>query len=180
MSIHYNYLIVDERNATLWVRSRASATPRVALSSYRALQVAYPSKSLYLLESDEDLSTGTETAVRYVLPYAQACEDGHEGPAAVVEVWHRSELSVESYFSKETPSDLKRAEFIQVAAVLAPAESALSCAYELTQNIDANWCPLKPMRSSMPGDVLVLRAPGEEEQIWVVKAIGWARAASFA
>lgn len=179
--MRFNYIITDSKNTTLWVRSRASCTPAQAYESLAVLRKQFPMAGLHLLESEESSTTGKELAIRFVLPYAKAAAEGVVGPAAAVEVWHRTAgPSLDDYSAVPQASlQLAQADYSKVAEVLCPAGNAYQLAFELTQNLDGPWNPKAPTRSTSVGDVLVLRTMEGLLHAFCVSPIGWTHVADF-
>ena len=142
-------VIVDEHNKTLWVRS-GTYPLQDAWVALKALKPA-GDHPLYILRSFVD-DCGNEIMVELATRFARRRADNPEAKAVRMEVWHAKEPR---FWLDASVTSLDKAHFECAARVLAEIDDPFEAAYEMTQNLDNPWNPVRAARSTAVGDVIV-------------------------
>lgn len=158
-------VLINDRNETLWVRSGGHALSD-AYKALLALQNEHASLTLIRSHTNQE---GDEVFTEVATPLAKAAyESDLPVQAVIVEIWHRTPPVF--FITEEDADTLKDVadQFVLAGriavAVQGKAEGSaeaaeelyedwLETAYRFSQNIESNWNPANPSRSSSTGDV---------------------------
>lgn len=157
--------LINARNETLWVRSGGHALS----DAYKALLALQHEHGPLTLIRSHTNQEGDEVFTEVATPLAKAAhEAGLPVQTVIVEIWHRTPPVF--FITEEDADTLKDVadQFVLAGriavAVQGTAEGSagvaeelyedwLETAYRFSQNIESNWNPANPSRSSSTGDV---------------------------
>lgn len=146
--------LINDRNETLWVRSGGHALS----DAYKALLALQHKHGPLTLIRSHTNQEGDEVFTEVATPLAKAAHEADlPVKAVIVEIWHRTPPV---FFITDKDADTLKDvadQFVLVGriavAVNESNEDLLETAYRFSQNIESNWNPANPSRSSSTGDV---------------------------
>jgi len=161
--------LINDRNETLWVRSGGHALS----DAYKALLALQDEHAPLTLIRSHTNPEGDEIFTEVATPLAKAAYEADlPVQAVIVEIWHRTPPVF--FITEEDADTLKDvADQFVLAGRIAVAvqetaegsaegsaeaaeelyEDWLETVYRFSQNIESNWNPANPSRSSSTGDV---------------------------
>lgn len=174
---HDTLAIVNAHNETLWVRASTFPLDK-AYEAYRVIQQGHDLVTLICSHTD---SQGEETHTEIMTPLAMAVHAARKSGEAVkgvsIELWYRTPPVF--MITEEDAQALKDVadQFVLAGRIRVPAsesaEEMLERAYMESQNIETNWNPASPARSSSTGDVFRFSIDGQPARNFAVMNVGF-------
>lgn len=177
--------LINDRNETLWVRSGGHALSD-AYTALLALQHEHGPLTLIRSHTNPD---GDEIFTEVATPLAKAAyESDLPVQAVIVEIWHRTPPVF--FITEEDADTLKDVadQFVLAGRIAVAAqgtaegsagaaealyEDCLETAYHFSQNIESNWNPANPSRSSSTGDVFRFSIDDQPARCFAVMNVGF-------
>ena len=174
---HDTLAIINERNETLWVRSSTFPLDE-AYQAYRVIQQGHDLVTLIRSHTD---SQGNETHTELMIPLAMAAHAARKSGEAVkgvsIELWYRTPPV---FFITDEDADALHEvadQFVLAGRIVVPeseaVEDMLDRAFMESQNIETNWNPVNPARSSSTGDVFRFSIDGQPARNFAVMNVGF-------
>lgn len=166
--------LINDRNETLWVRSGGHALS----DAYKALLALQHEHGPLTLIRSHTNQEGDEVFTEVATPLAKAAHEADlPVKAVIVEIWHRTPPV---FFITEKDADTLKdvADQFVLAGRIAVAvnesnEDLLETAYRFSQNIESNWNPANPSRSSSTGDVFRFSIDDQPARCFAVMNVGF-------